>query len=308
VRRRKSTIFFVVFGICLIIFAIALQVGWILLNLQQIVLLVLGIIFFAAIITGLILNMIFLVREIRRNEQQNAFLNAMTHELKTPIASIRLYLETVKTRDLTDEKRNEFYDIMLSDSDRLLNTVEQVLQASRTREKSRELHYSEVNIAELVNESARIIRSRYNLEPDIIEIGEIDPSIAVTGDESELRTVFANLFDNSVKYSGDEVGITVRVRARAAGWVDIHVKDKGIGIAANEIGRVFKRFYRIPNETTSRKKGTGLGLHIVESIVGKHGGKVFVKSRGAGSGTTFTVRLPVSKVPYISDKGDVADG
>ncbi|MBX7053741.1 MAG: hypothetical protein K1X36_02215, partial [Pyrinomonadaceae bacterium] len=113
-RRRKTAIFFLVLGIVLSVLAVALNIGWILLNVREAVLLVLGIIFFALIITGLILNTIFLVREIRRNEQHDAFLNAVTHELKTPIASIKLYLETLKARDLTPEKRSEFYDIMLA--------------------------------------------------------------------------------------------------------------------------------------------------------------------------------------------------
>src|SRR6187397_3688022 len=127
-RRRKTTIFFVALGIALSGLAIALNVGWILLNTREVVLLVIGIIFFALIITGLILNTIFLVREIRRNEQHDTFLNSVTHELKTPIASIRLYLETLKTRDVDRAKRDEFYDIMLADNERLLDTVEQVLQ------------------------------------------------------------------------------------------------------------------------------------------------------------------------------------
>jgi signal transduction histidine kinase len=296
-RRRKSTIFFVIFGICLILFAIALNVGWILLNLQQIVLLVLGIIFFAAIITGLILNTIFLVREIRRNEQKDAFLNAMTHELKTPIASIRLYLETLKARDLTDEKRDEFYDVMLSDSDRLLNTVEQVLQASRTRERSRKLDKSEIDLDKLLTETAEIALSRYHLPATSIRIGEIDDSVCISADESELRTVFGNLFDNAVKYSDGEPDISVRVRSRLSGWVDIFVRDKGIGIAPSDINRVFKQFYRATGEETTKIKGTGLGLHIVESIIKSHGGKVSVKSKGIGKGSTFAVHLPVLKSP-----------
>src|SRR5882724_9665423 len=134
-RRRKTAIFFLILGISLSALAIALNIGWVLLNLREVALMVFGIIFFALIITGLILNTIFLLREIRRNEQHDAFLNAVTHELKTPIASIKLYLETLKTRDVDKEKRDEFYNVMLSDSDRLLTTVEQVLQASRSREK-----------------------------------------------------------------------------------------------------------------------------------------------------------------------------
>ena len=151
-RRRKAAIFFLILGICLIALAIALNVGWILLNLREVALLVFGIIFFALIITGLVLNTIFLVREIRRNEQQDAFLNAMTHELKTPIASIKLYLETLKTRDVNEAKRNEFYNVMLADSNRLLATVEQVLQASRTREKQRLLNITEIELNELLKE------------------------------------------------------------------------------------------------------------------------------------------------------------
>src|ERR671926_1781224 len=129
VRRRKSVAFFITLGACLVALAIALNVGWIILNWREVALLVLGIVFFNVLIFGLVLNTTFLIREIRRNEQHDAFLNAVTHELKTPIASIKLYLETLKSRDLDAAKRAEFYDIMLSDSNRLLGTVEQVLHA-----------------------------------------------------------------------------------------------------------------------------------------------------------------------------------
>src|SRR4051794_14665034 len=130
--RRKSVVFFLTFGLCLVLLALALNVGWILLNWREVALLVFGLIFFPPIITGLVLNTTFLVREIRRNEQHDAFINAVTHELKTPITSIRLYLETLKSREVDDARRGEFYDIMLADSDRLLSTVEQVLHAGRT--------------------------------------------------------------------------------------------------------------------------------------------------------------------------------
>ena len=156
-RRRKTAVFFLVSGICLILLAVALNIGWILLNLQEIALLVFGIIFFALIITGLVLNTTFLLREIRRNEQHDAFLNAVTHELKTPIASIRLYLETLKTRDVAPAKREEFYDVMLSDSDRLLTTVEQVLHASRSRVQKKFDKPATVIINDILRECAAII-------------------------------------------------------------------------------------------------------------------------------------------------------
>src|SRR5258708_10003319 len=156
-RRRKTAIFFLILGISLSVLAAALNIGWILLNLREVALLIFGVIFFALIITGLILNTIFLVREIRRNEQHDAFLNAVTHELKTPIASIKLYLETLKGRPVTEDKRQEFYDIMLADNERLLGTVEQVLQAGRTREKQRLMNLAEIDLSELLGETSKTV-------------------------------------------------------------------------------------------------------------------------------------------------------
>src|ERR1044071_9509827 len=127
--RRKSIVFFIVFGTSLVVLATALNVGWVILNWRQVALLVFGVIFFMAIIGGIVLNTNFLVSEIRRNEQHDGFINAVTHELKTPIASIRLYLETLQTRDVDETRRKEFYSAMLTDTARLLRTVEQVLQA-----------------------------------------------------------------------------------------------------------------------------------------------------------------------------------
>jgi signal transduction histidine kinase len=290
--RRKAAVVFLVLGICLVAIAVALNVGWILLNLRQVALLILGVIFFALIITGLILNTIFLVREIRRNEQHDAFLNAVTHELKTPIASIRLYLETLKTREVTEDKRLEFYEIMLADSNRLLNTVEQVLQAGQTRERKRLLNISQINLEKLLKESVEIIRRRYNLNENTIEFAEIKNNIKVSGDAAELQTVFTNLLDNAVKYSKNNVKILVEMKNSDKKKVEIRIKDSGVGIAQNELKRIFKRFYRVPNLSTQKAKGTGLGLYIVRSIVKKHGGKIWVESKGEEKGSTFIVQLP----------------
>src|SRR5688500_14239804 len=130
--RRKAKAFFAALGGCIIAAAVVLNIGWIVQNWRSGLLLVVGVLSSAVIITGVVLNTIFLIREIRRNEQHDAFMNAMTHELKTPVASIRLYLQTLQTREVTDSKRRDFYDIMLADSDRLMNTIEQVLRAART--------------------------------------------------------------------------------------------------------------------------------------------------------------------------------
>lgn len=290
-RRRKTAIFFLVLGICLSAIAIALNIGWILLNLREVALLVFGVILFAIIITGLILNTIFLVREIRRNERHDAFLNAVTHELKTPIASIRLYLETLKSRDVEPEKQREFYDVMLADSDRLLGTVEQVLQASRTREKERELHRAEIALGELLAETAAIVRARHHLDEAAMRLAKPADEITITGDRGELQTAFANLLDNAVKYSPQTPRISVKLRVTLR-HVEIYVRDNGLGLARGDLKRVFKRFYRAASAGGSAVKGTGLGLAIVRSIIEKHGGRVRAESRGEGKGSTFVVTLP----------------
>ncbi len=290
--RRKAAIVFLVLGICLVALTVALNVGWILLNLQQIALLVFGIIFFAIIITGLVLNTVFLVREIRRNEQHDAFLNAVTHELKTPIASIRLYLETLQTRDVAEAKRQEFYGVMLADTNRLLNTVEQVLKASRAREKNLLLNITEINLAELLRECVERVKTRYDLNDDAINFAPTDAAIKVLGDTDELQTVFTNLLDNAVKYSGEKIKVSVAVKSLNERIVVVRIKDSGIGILPGDLKRIFKRFYRVPSPQTQKTKGTGLGLFIVRSIIKKHGGRISAESKGDGAGSTFIIQLP----------------
>lgn len=293
-RRRKTAVFFLILGISLSALAIALNIGWILLNMREVALLVFGVIFFALIITGLILNTIFLVREIRRNEQHDTFLNAVTHELKTPIASIKLYLETLKTRDLDEPKRQEFYDIMLADNERLLGTVEQVLQASRTREKQRNMNLAEIDLGALIGDTISMVRTRLHLDETTIRFVPPSENVRVIGDRTELQTVFANLLDNAVKYSDGGPKISMRVKLTRSGKADVYVRDSGIGIGRSDLKRVFKRFYRVPNVSATAAKGTGLGLPIVRAIVEKHGGRIKAESRGEGKGSTFIVQLPVA--------------
>jgi two-component system, OmpR family, sensor histidine kinase SenX3 len=293
-RRRKSVAFFITLGACLVALTIALNVGWIILNWREVALLVFGIVFFLVLIFGLVLNTTFLIREIRRNEQHDAFINAVTHELKTPLASIRLYLETLKTRDVDEEKRAEFYNIMLADSDRLLLTVEQVLRAGRTGHKRRRISNSDINVGEMVRECLELTRVRYGLDDTHLKYTEsTEASTAkVSGDVDELRAAFSNLLDNAVKYSDDEVHVSVSVSALDDKRIAVRVVDKGIGIPSAQLKRIFKRFYRVPGRFMARVKGTGLGLFIVHSVVRKHGGRVFAESGGLGHGSTFTIHLP----------------
>ena len=292
--RRKSIAFFITLGACLVALATALNVGWILLNWREVALLVFGIIFFLLIIVGLVLNTTFLIREIRRNEQHDAFINAVTHELKTPLASIRLYLETLKHRDVSEEQQQKFYDIMLADSDRLLHTVEQVLRAGSAGQKRRTLNRTIIDVSTLVTDCIALAHTRYNLDPQSVVYTEnLDGKPArVKGDAEELRAAVLNLLDNAVKYSDKGVALKVEVATLDEKKVAVRVADSGVGIPPAQLNRIFKRFYRVPGRVMARVKGTGLGLFIVRSVVEKHGGKVFAESEGRGLGTTVTIQLP----------------
>src|SRR5438477_12266411 len=206
--RRKSIAFFIALGIGLISVILLLYVGWVLLNWKHGILLVLGVLLLLLVISGVVLNTTFLVREIRRNEQHNAFINAVTHELKTPVASIRLYLQTLQTRAVDESKRKEFYGIMLEDSDRLLATIEQILRTGRIGAASRQPNLSRLEFGGLVEDCVGRARTLHRLSPESLVYHPCPPA-TVLGDLDELRAAVANLIDNAVKYSGSEVRISV---------------------------------------------------------------------------------------------------
>jgi signal transduction histidine kinase len=296
--RRKAIAFFLSFGVILAAVAFAVGSGWIILNWREGIKVFLGIIFFGAIVTGFVLNTIFLVREIRRNEQHDSFINAVTHELKTPIASIRLYLETLQRLEVDEARRREFYQLMLVDTNRLMGTVEQVLKAGALAQKKSKGHRLPVDFSVLVRECVELARARHHLPAEDLAYREAMPETSsatpaqVLGDPEELHTAVTNLLDNAVKYSPDGIHIAVELAAPDDEHVVLRVRDRGVGIAQNELKRIFKRFYRVRQRGRARVKGTGLGLFIVRSIARNHGGRVFAESEGAGKGTTVTLELP----------------
>jgi signal transduction histidine kinase len=290
-RRTKAIAFFITLGACLVALAIFLNITWIVFHWRQVVPLVLGIIFFGVIIAGLVVYTIFIVREIRRNERQDSFLNAVTHELKTPITSIRLYLETLQSRALDEAKRRDFYRIMLEDVDRLLGMVDQVLKAGEVRLANKRKNWLEVDFSAVVRESLELARLRHNLRPENLRFGkEPHEQLAVLGNAEELRTAVFNLIDNAIKYSGDHKDIEVDVLAPDIDTICLNVRDRGIGIPRVELKRIFNRFYRVEN--AGQVKGTGLGLFIVRSVARRYGGDAYAESEGEGRGSTFTLRLP----------------
>jgi signal transduction histidine kinase len=295
-RRQKAIAFFVAFCVLLVLAAVTLNISWIVINARRSItpLVVLGIIAFLLIIAGIIIYTVFLVLEIKRNEEHDSFINAVTHELKTPIASIRLYLETLQSRAVNEAQRREFYDIMLADADRLHHTVDQVLKAGVAREKPRLAPARlPVDMGELARGCVDLALVRHHLQPGAIQLeAHDDGPLVVQGDAEELRTMLTNLVDNAVKYSGQEVRITVSVAAPAPDSIWVRVQDRGVGIPRKQLKRIFNRFYRVQARGLKQVKGTGLGLYIVRTIARSHGGRVFAQSEGEGRGATFTVELP----------------
>jgi signal transduction histidine kinase len=290
--RQKSIAFFIALGAGLISVILLLYIGWVLLNWHTGILLFFGILLLTMIISGIVLNTIFLVREIRRNAQHDAFINAVTHELKTPVTSIRLYLETLQTRAVDEAKREEFYRIMLEDSDRLLMTIEQVLRTGRIGTASRLLSVSSIDLSGLIEECVTRIRTIRHIQGDMLSYLPGEP-IQILGDLEEVRAAISNLIDNAVKYSGNEIRVQVETAKIDNRYVVVRVKDQGIGIPKGELKRIFKRFYRIPGPLATRVKGTGLGLFIVRSVAKRHGGRAWAESEGPGRGSTFVLQLPI---------------
>jgi len=292
--RQKSIAFFIALGIGLISVMVLLYVGWVLLNWRTGILLFLATLLSIAIISGVVLNTIFLVREIRLNAQHDAFINAVTHELKTPIASIRLYLETLQTRAVEENKRQEFYRIMLEDSERLLATIEQVLRTGRIGAARHKLNLSRVDLGGTIERCLQRTRTLHRVPAGALRY-EPGPPITILADPDEVEAAVSNLIENAVKYSGNEVNVSVETERIDGRYVSLRVTDHGPGIPKTELKRIFKRFYRVPGALALRVKGTGLGLYIVRSVAKRHGGRAWAESEGPGRGATFVLQLPLLK-------------
>jgi signal transduction histidine kinase len=295
-RRRGTIAIFITLGVLLTGLTVFLNITWIIHNEGHLALLILGIIFFAILVAGVVLNTIFLVREVRRNERQDSFLNAVTHELKTPIASIRLYLETLQRRPLDETQRQQFYNNMLADSDRLLATVEQVLKAGQLGQRHRQQSRVLIDLASLVADCIAITLQRHHLPPDAIVLEPIPGAVKlrVMGITEDLRTAVLNLLDNAVKYSPEGVHVKCSLAITHYTRAMLQITDTGLGLPAGQHKRIFRRFYRVPGRTMLRIKGTGLGLFLVRNIARQHGGDVTASSPGLNQGTTITMTLPLS--------------
>jgi signal transduction histidine kinase len=289
-------------GVSLIVVAVALTVGWHVLGQEEggglrpgastlrYVVYFFGSLLFLLLIAGLVLIVILLVREVRLNERQSNFVSAVTHELKTPVASLKLYLDTLRLRELDEERRQAFYLTMEQDLERLHSTINNVLNAAMYTERKVEDPQS-LDFARLTRRAIDLTRTRHQLPEGAIRY-EGPESLVLQGQPIGLETAVLNLLDNAVKYSRERVEVEVEVGRNGDGQVHLRVKDTGIGMTRTHLRFVFNRFYRIGSEARRNRPGTGLGLFIVRSVVKGHGGTVMADSPGPDRGSTFVITLP----------------
>ncbi len=313
---RRSIAFRVTVGVTLTVLAASLAVAWQILVVGDLrrmaadvaqevqtvhwLLLILGSIFFLLLIVGLVLLCFWLVREMRVNQRQQAFLDAVTHEMKTPLASLRLFVDTLSRHDPAPERRREFLQRMGGDLDRLDRTVDQVLAAARAEERSHTGRAARTELPALLTSCISEIRSRHGLPEQALRL-ESRGRVRVRGDAAELGLVFRNLLENAVKYSQGPVDVQVAVSAPQDGRVSVEIADRGIGIPRHELRRIFERFYRVGRDVQRQVAGLGLGLFIVRSLVRRQGGQVVARSEGAGRGSRFVVTLRAA--PLAAEEG-----
>ncbi|MEE9384112.1 MAG: HAMP domain-containing sensor histidine kinase [Nannocystaceae bacterium] len=283
--------------------SIALLVGWtwvIVKNIsaekevvQNTFLMVSGILSFVVIMTVLVLFTVFLVREIREVRRQTSFMASVTHELKSPLASLRLCVETLGRRGLALDRSAQLRGMMLDDVERLSALIDSVLDASRVAQGGAVAERSRVGLLPIVEQSARTISRRHKLATDVIAV-DVPDHLELLTDPEALRTILDNLLDNALKYSEDPVQVAVRASDDGGRRVCIDVEDRGIGIPRRDLTRVFERFYRAPEETVRARHGTGLGLYLVSALARRLGGRVEARSEGAGRGTVMHLELPAA--------------
>jgi len=297
---RRPKWFHITTGVTLIVIAVTLTVSWHILgadslqaarqNTGRLVLYVLGTVLSLLLVAGLGLMVFLLIREVRLNERQSNFVSAVTHELKTPVASLKLYLDTLQLRELSESRRADFYRTMQQDLERLHATINNVLNAAMYTDRH-VVDAQPLDLAKLVRHSIELTMTRHQLAPECFRY-EGTQELMIRGDATALETAVLNLLDNAVKYSKDKVEVRVEVTRNGDGQAHLRVRDRGVGMSRAHLRFVFKRFYRIGREVRRSRTGTGLGLFIVKSVVKGHRGTVSAESPGPDMGSTFTITLP----------------
>jgi two-component system, OmpR family, phosphate regulon sensor histidine kinase PhoR len=299
---RRSTRWPITLGVVLIVLLVVLTVGWVIVSASAALksehsgfywaLLAIGSTFFVLVLVGVVLYLILSVKAIRLNQRQSNFIDAVTHELKSPIASLKLYLQTLNRHQVTVEQQADFQKFMLDDLERLDHLIDHLLDAARMEHSQLATNPEDVPLDELLTRSARLACERYHLPPDTIHL-QVEPT-RVHARPADLEIIFRNLLDNALKYSGDRPQVEVESRTNGHAGATVLIGDNGPGIPDKLRRKIFGRFVRLGSELERKTAGTGLGLYIVRTLVKRMGGKIQVRNKTSGTGTIFEVELPTA--------------
>ncbi|HEY8537236.1 MAG TPA: HAMP domain-containing sensor histidine kinase [Steroidobacteraceae bacterium] len=299
----RSISLLIVISTITVLLTVALLVGWTFVIVQNMAatravsgsvwLLAGGISFFVVILTVVVLFSVFLVREILEVRRQQTFIDSVTHELKSPLASLKLCLDTLARPELSQSQREHLRRMMLADVERLTIFVDDILEASRISHGLRAQQWTTVNVTQLVQRCIEVMQRRYELD-DAAITANVPEGLTIHTDPTALETVLKNLLDNAIKYSTPPPRVTVEVRAEDAKHIRLEVIDQGIGIERSQLKRIFRRFYRVPSDDVYARRGTGLGLYVVAALVRNLGGRIVAHSEGYMRGTRMSVKLPVA--------------
>jgi signal transduction histidine kinase len=279
-----------------------LTVGWILLNVFGAMdrpssagwhwtFLSVGTAFIVILVVGVVQYLMLSVKAINLSRRQSNFIDSVTHELKSPIASMKLYLQTLRRRQVSQEQQATFYAFMLDDLDRLHRLINQMLDAGRLESGRVGGEAEDVALADLLKECADVVCVSYRVPPTIVR-WEMEPCV-VRARRVDLELIFRNLLDNAVKYAGTDPRVEVTLKSDSNGRAIARIADNGKGIPANLRRKIFGRFVRLGVELEREKPGTGLGLYIVRTLVRRLRGRIRVRDGEGGQGTVFEVQLPI---------------
>jgi len=299
-RHYRSISAPIIFGSAAVLLTTALLVGWILVIVRDpgfaqrwvdhLWLLVSGIVSFVAIITVLVLFSIFLAREILEVRRRTTFVDSVTHELRSPLASLRLCLETLERAGLAEPQRKHLHEMMREDVERLSAFIDDILEATRLEHGIKGHRHTRVGLEALVGRAVGAVSRRHRIDPAAITI-DVATDLVVATDPGALEVIIKNLVDNALKYSDPPAHVHVTARVEEPSLV-LEVRDQGIGIPRHALGRVFDRFYRVEDEAVRARRGTGLGLYVVHALVRGLGGRLAAESEGPGKGTCIRIVLP----------------
>lgn len=294
---RPSYSWPITLAVVMIVLVVALIVGWVILTVREAdksalfwVLLILGTVFLGMLLVGVVLYLLLSIKGIRLNQRQSNFIDSVSHELKSPIASLKLYLQTLSRRSVSEEQQASFYRYMLDDVERLDTLINHMLDAARLDQQPVETDAIDVDLPAILESCAQTVAVRYHLPPETVQL-RLVPTI-LRGRPIDVEMLFRNLIDNAVKYGGTVPAVEVESQMLGEQQVEVRIVDNGPGIPAKLRRKIFGRFVRLGSELERSQSGTGLGLFIVRTLVTRMHGKIVVRDRIGQSGTVFEVTLP----------------